>query len=52
LHHHRPPPTNAPDSAAGKGAPHEAFGVHVGARAEQRCDDRAIVIDHRFHQRR
>jgi hypothetical protein len=49
--HHRPPPTTAQDSNA-KGAPAAVLGVHVGAGAEQRCDDRAIAIGRRNHQRR
>ncbi len=43
-HRHAP---NAPQ----KGAPAGVLGVHIGARAEQRRDDRVVVIERRPHQR-
>jgi hypothetical protein len=49
------PSTTADNAPNGpwKGAPVGVLcGVHVGARAEQRCDDRAFVSDRRTHQRR
>ena len=50
--HRRRPPTTRRTAPTANGAPVVVLGVHVGKRAEQRCDGRAIVIHRRIDQRR
>ncbi len=50
--HHQPSPTTRRTAPTAKGAPAAVLGVHLGARVEQRCDGRAIVVDRRNDQRR